>query len=273
MALKLDAGCFYGKALRNSDAAGLIFSESTYPPDSRLPKHSHLHPYFCFVMEGSYTETYGNKVRECKASTSVFHPAGEIHAEQFHQRGARVFSLELNRRWLKLVSEPTVALIDPSDFNVGPVSWILTRIYRESRLMDHASPLIIEGLVLEILGEASRTRLSRSERRSPRWLEQVKELLHAHCFESLSLSAIAEAVSMHPSHITRAFRQFYGCTTGEYVRQLRVEMAARQLSTSDIPLAAIAASAGFSDQSHFSKTFKCLTGLTPAQYRATFRPC
>ena len=75
---------------------------------------------------------------------------------------------------------------------------------------------------------------------------------------------------MHPVHLAREFRRFQRCTIGEYIRQLRIERACRQLHASDEPLATIASAVGFSDQSHFSRTFKRLIGMTPAGYRATF---
>ena len=59
--------------------------------------------------------------------------------------------------------------------------------------------------------------------------------------------------------------------SGEYIRQLRVEYACRQLSSSSTALAEIASAAGFSDQSHFSRTFKRQIGMTPSQYRAISR--
>jgi AraC-like DNA-binding protein len=53
----------------------------------------------------------------------------------------------------------------------------------------------------------------------------------------------------------------------EYVRKLRVEKARKELLTTDKPLSTIAFDAGFSDQAHFSRVFKELTGLTPGAFR------
>jgi AraC family transcriptional regulator len=50
-----------------------------------------------------------------------------------------------------------------------------------------------------------------------------------------------------------------------------VDFAARKLVTSDEPLTGIALAAGFSDQSHFSRTFKRQTGMTPATFRISSR--
>jgi AraC family transcriptional regulator len=82
---------------------------------------------------------------------------------------------------------------------------------------------------------------------------------------------MAEAVGAHPVYLSREFHRHFRCTVGEYVRQLRIELACHKLSGSDEPLALIALAAGFFDQSHFSRTFKLLTGMSPAQYRKTFR--
>jgi AraC-like DNA-binding protein len=68
------------------------------------------------------------------------------------------------------------------------------------------------------------------------------------------------------------FRQHQGVTIGAYLRELRIEAARRQLSSSEQSLSEIAANAGFSDQSHFSRLFRAATGHTPAAYRRLHRP-
>jgi AraC family transcriptional regulator len=138
--------------------------------------------------------------------------------------------------------------------------------------MDELSPLAIEGLTLELLAESSRQASRTQDRQPPRWLLRVSDLVQARFHEPLTLGAIAESVGVHPAHLARVFRRFYGCTLGDYVRKLRVEFACHRLTTSDTPLADIALAAGFSDQSHFSNTFKRHTGMPPAVFRKSTCP-
>jgi AraC family transcriptional regulator len=58
---------------------------------------------------------------------------------------------------------------------------------------------------------------------------------------------------------------------GTYVRRLRVELAGRWLTDTDLPLAEIALAAGFCDQSHFSNLFRRIIGVTPSHYRRQAR--
>jgi AraC family transcriptional regulator len=77
---------------------------------------------------------------------------------------------------------------------------------------------------------------------------------------------------VHPVHLARTFRRYYHCSPGEYVRRLRLESATRELCASDASLIEIALAAGYCDQSHFSKSFKRHTGMSPARFRASCRP-
>ena len=55
------------------------------------------------------------------------------------------------------------------------------------------------------------------------------------------------------------------------MRRLRVELAGRWLTDTDLPLAEIALAAGFCDQSHFSNLFRRIIGVTPSHYRRQAR--
>ncbi len=70
-------------------------------------------------------------------------------------------------------------------------------------------------------------------------------------------------------HFARQFRAATGVPPHQYVVTRRVERAHQLLRTSDLSLADIAASAGFSDQSKFSTHFKRVLGVTPRQFRAS----
>jgi AraC family transcriptional regulator len=165
-----------------------------------------------------------------------------------------------------------VGLLDHStDFQSGDTIWLTTRLYREFRRLDIASPLAMQGLVLELLAQTTRSGDSIKRRRPPHWLPQVRDLLHDRFPERLVLEEIAGAVGVHPVHLCRVFRQAYGCTLGDYLRNLRIEFASRRLATSSAPLAEIALAAGFADQSHFTKAFRRATGMTPAAWRRHFR--
>jgi len=141
---------------------------------------------------------------------------------------------------------------------------------REFRREDVLSNLSIEALVLEIMVESCRSSAVESST-PPRWLRRAIDYLHAHYAEAPTVGDIAEAVGVHPAHLSRMFRRHEGVTVGDYLRRLRIEAARDMLAGSDRPLGEIALQTGFSDQSHFSRLFRAATGHTPASYRRITR--
>lgn len=270
--MKLFSARIYGDVLSNASVAGLTLSETSYISRLKLPKHAHEQAYFCFVLDGDFTEVYGRRTRSCRPSTLIFHPAGETHADFFHA-DSRCFNFQMDAVWLERVSRETRVLTSPVDFCSGLIVQLTRRLFHEFCNGDAFSRLIIEALALEILAEASRHSAKGipPANAAPRWLERARELLHEQFCERLSQTEIAELVGVHPVHLAREFRRFHHCTIGEYLRRLRIEFACRQLSASEAPLSEIALTAGFFDQSHFARTFKSLIGTTPNQYRTSSR--
>jgi AraC family transcriptional regulator len=197
-------------------------------------------------------------------------PAGYVHSVRFHNAPTHIFRVELKSQTVSKVRQFSKVLDSLEELNSTSVFALMTQLYKEFLSPDDVTPLAIEGLILEILAEASRS-LSPPDVGCPPWLRRAQEFLHSNFAKPFSLGDVATAAGVHPAYLAREFRRRYRTTPGEYTRRLRVEAAGRALSATDAPLSEIAASLGFSDQSHMGKHFKRLTGFTPAQYRANLK--
>lgn len=263
---------------RPSRVAGISLWEACYAPDLKMRPHSHPTGFVHLVLRGALEDRCGRTTHTCMPSTVVFHPAGLIHENRFLAPGVRTFSIELHDRWLDRLREALLDREEPVVSHGGQLAGIAVRLYHAAAETDAASALVTEGLLLELLGEIARRGracarpLGSVERKAPRWLAQTRELLHARFAESLTLAEIAAAVGVHPVYLASTFRRQFGCTVGDYVRRLRVDHAAREMVRSRAPLVEIALDAGFADQSHFTRAFKQLLGMTPAEYRRVFAP-
>jgi AraC family transcriptional regulator len=271
MTLRLSAGCFPAEIVGALKTSQFNLTETTYSGRHRLPKHSHERACFVLVVKGSFREEYERRERTCRPLTLIFRPAHEVHQDYFDERGARCLNIELHEQWLRRVSSDTTALNDSAEFFGEPFSYLASRLYREYCLMDTASSMAIEGLLLEIVAQATRRSLLEFAGARESWVNRAEEMIRTQFREPLSLTDIAEAINVHPVHLSTVFRRVYGCTVGEFIRNLRLEFACSALLGSDLPIIRIALAAGFYDQSHFSRTFKRYTGATPASYRSMFR--
>jgi AraC family transcriptional regulator len=273
MATKLPPGKFFGQTQRRVVVSGLTFAESVYAsgPDLAIPMHAHENAFFHFLVDGVCEEIWGRTARTSVPSTLAFHPVGEPHANRWRSPGGRVFHIDISGARAEIIREHTPLLDRPTEIIGGVGPWLAKRLYQEYRRLDSVSALVMEGLALEILAEASRGGVRTLDRKPPRWLLQARELLHDRFSEDLSLSEVATAVGVHPVHLARVFRKEHGCTLGDYIRRLRVEFACRKLADSETPLAQIAILSGYSDQSHFTNAFHRQMRMTPGEFRRNFR--
>ena len=253
--------------LNQLKVSGFTLIETLHAPGSRIPDHVHDAASVCLTLSGKGLEII-NGVRVVEQPGGVLlRAAGIKHSNQYGAVPLRGLMIEIENRWLQTWRSFLQVFEGHRYFPRGPVPALALRVYRESRVKDTIAPVIVEGLMLEMLGLASRS-LIKTPVRPPYWLTQARDLLHERFNDSLNLLEVANAVGVHPTHLARTFKKHYRTTVGEYLRALRLDWATRQLSETETSIAEVAAAAGFYDQSHFSHLFKQHTGFSPAEFRA-----
>lgn len=257
-----------GTPLEGIDAGAFSVTRSAYEPGQRLPSHAHELASATMVLRGSVTERVAGRRLECRDDRLLLRPAGVIHENVYGEHGAECVIVGARAEWvatdrlaLSVFSAPCVAA-------GGTPLAVARRMRRELRVGDAAAALAIEGLALELVAAAARRLDAHGVRTAPPWLRAVRERLHDDYATVFRLQVLARQAGVHPVHLTRAFRQCFGCSPGEYVRQRRIDRACAELADSDRSIAAIALDAGFSSPSHFATAFRRATGLTPSEYRA-----
>ena len=100
-----------------------------------------------------------------------------------------------------------------------------------------------------------------------RAITMIKEYVHAHLSEALSLPLLASLVFLNPSYLSRLFRRETGVTLIGYINAVRIEKAMELLSRTNMRISAIAAQVGLESPSYFHQVFRRHCGVSPQEYR------
>ena len=98
-------------------------------------------------------------------------------------------------------------------------------------------------------------------------LNAVRAIVLSDLEERCSVTRLAAAARLSVGHFCKAFHTTCGMPPMKYVRHLKVEAACGLMLRDALPLSEIALQCGFSDQSHFSRVFRSITGHPPRQWQ------
>lgn len=144
------------------------------------------------------------------------------------------------------------------------------------RLNRGVASILNKGLFTadETLGriEAALARQSGLSNTAQRFVRRALAFIQAHFAEPISREEIAKHVAISSNYLTDCFRQVLGITPMTYLTRYRIQQAQRLLDTTDLSITDIALETGFSEISHFTRTFKREVGVSPHAYRRGKRP-
>lgn len=102
---------------------------------------------------------------------------------------------------------------------------------------------------------------------SPRLRRTILDYIHENLANTIALDDLAALAGLSSYHFARRFKADLGMAPHSYVVSRRVERAERLLKHSRVPLKLVAAECGFTDQSHLSRVFRRVRGVTPNEVR------
>lgn len=204
-----------------------------------------------------------------------FSPAGmEVWGFSDHVLYAKDVSLIFD---IPLLSDSLVLPAVSSQVDVPRMRFTDDRIWTLARLLagavndpDPSAQLYGDSLTAAIATQLFNQPKGNTEvagRLSPRQFRDVMAYLDAHLPARVDLATLAALAGLSQSHFCRAFKASTGLAPYRWQLQARIERAKTLLLVSTGSLEVVAEATGFADAVHFGRTFRNLTGATPAAWR------
>jgi len=132
-------------------------------------------------------------------------------------------------------------------------------------------PMLLMQLVQAIIGVSTPRAEAFALLNHADQLATVLEFIHRNLAATISMEALAGIACLSPSHFHARFRQAFGQTPVQYIRNMRVREACRLLLHTQRKVQDIAEATGFGNVYYFCRVFKALQGVSPGEYRTTNR--
>jgi AraC-like DNA-binding protein len=248
----------------------------------------HFHSYYeiYYLLSGSRIYFVQDRTYRVEQGDLVFIGKNVLHKTlQTKEPGHERFIVHFDDAFLASRAGPRMELLREPFACGSPVvrlpraeqrtvDGLVRRVVSEIRSKPPGYELVPPAAVTDLLLVVARylrehAPLAASEDRSPKHakISEVVRYLNGHYDEPLKLGEIAERFYVSPYHLSRTFKEVTGFAFSDYVILTRIKEAQRLLRETDLSVAEVAAASGFDNFSHFGKTFKRITRLSPREYR------
>ena len=239
------------------------------------PRHMHEEYSIAAILQGT-------EITSCRGENHTAHP-GElllINAEEVHSNqsvGSEYRLIKVRARTFQHIARdlgepaltapyfPELVVDDPLLFR-RCLNLHLKLEQNISALEQESAFLSTMRLLLARTSKDCRARSVASRAgRELVYVRRVRDYLRSHYAENVSLTELTALTNLSPFYLLRVFHSHAGFPPHEYQTQVRIAHA-RKLIRNGTPLSQAALETGFFDQSHLSRNFKRIVGVTPRQY-------
>ena len=262
MGRRLPHGQFLGDLNRSVSAGGfeVDLRVATLPPEA-VEEHSHDAAHFILPLADGYRSLARDPLGSRTvfgAGSAIYNPPGVVHRDCFDVAGGLFLSVSVPADLPGTLDHPALLR--------GPAEMTMRRLVGLSLSAREGDNLLVEDVALTLTGAV--TAEGDPCRHAPDWLAVAVEIVaDLSTSPGLEIREIAARVAVHPVHLARAWRRHLRQSPGTAIRHRRADQAAMQVARGG-SLAEVAANAGYADQSHMTREYVRIFGLTPGAFRA-----
>jgi AraC family transcriptional regulator len=226
--------------------------------EARAPFHYHKEVVVSVLLRGSVTDNTEKKSTLASPGVVIVERPQTGHETIYGKGGGTFLRLILSAELERFLELEGAA--HPGNSHCHEIARGM------AACVDSADPLALECAGLELMGSVTNGPdwLPRSH---PDYLRDLVAGLRTNQIPAHGISAIAKEARVSPTRLVRTFRRSYGISIARFLRLLQLQRASALLTDPTIAISAVAAEAGFSDQSHMTREFVRTYGTTPARLR------
>jgi AraC-like DNA-binding protein/mannose-6-phosphate isomerase-like protein (cupin superfamily) len=276
---------YYGE-----DCPAWLFSMDNQKAIDR-PFNNHWHPNleFYYVIEGTYQIRLDNNTHILNAGDIFIVRPGENHSIQSVSQKAKYYSIGIATRLVSLDEghffqksflEPLDRgmlefdpLVRPSDPDYQNFSMPMDRVIQTEGQKDKVVMYSGAVSICCALIQRSRIKEKKTEGFSKEHdaVQQCVLFIKKNYMHKVKLEQLAEIANLHPNYLCTLFRKYMGTSPMTYLSRVRMQRARKLLRETDLNIRQVAEQTGFNSASFFSKRFKAIMGIPPAEYGDAYR--
>lgn len=260
---RLPHGQFLGELNRSVEAGGfrVDLRVASLPPEA-VAEHSHDNAHFILPLTDGYRSLARDPLARRRtlfaAGSAIYNPPGVVHRDCFDVAGGLFLSVSAPADLPTAVSHPALLR--------GEAEAAMRRLVGLSLRGAGGDALSVEDAALTLGGAVSEA--DDPSRHAPNWLMRAVEIVADLARRpGLTIGALAAEVGVHPVHLARAWKRHLGRSPAGAIRHRRADEATQALLRRR-DLAETAALAGYADQSHMTREYVRIFGVTPGAFRA-----
>lgn len=245
--------------MRTRKTRSVVLAEFLLPRNFSVPRHQHTPPHLLVMLDGALREALGHEPVVICAGSLRYSPGGDAHEVNALSDGAHCVVIEAFgfpelRLTQRIYAAPEDVAADVNGFR---------RLLLEA---SEASPAAVESAALQLFSLVrERSRDGRARRHG--WVKEIRRRLDEPRATTRPLADAALHVRRSDGLVARAFRAENGVSVDWYRRRRQIDRAWTLLADAAHSLSDVAATSGFSDQSHMTRVFVREVGETPARLR------